>query len=289
MSSEFDAGLGFYCHAFDNNTLQDASEYEEAFDDLVGRLSSITRYAVTKGLKSIGIEQMYTPHQIPWTIEGSERLIRDVYTAARSPLYITIDTGHQTGQKRYLEPGEADVESACRGTKGIWLGPSSCNEVAARAAAGILPLHEATKRIKELMDQHRYLYANKEDSDTYAWLEKLGCYSPIIHLQQTNGNSSSHLPFTDINNRNGNVSAKSVLQAIARSYQNIKPGMPHPCETIYLTLELFFSTGESNEGILSQIKESVNYWRSFVKKDGVTLSEIIQDMIIFDEGDGGTK
>ena len=70
------------------------------------------------------------------------------------------------------------------------------------------------------MDRYPHLFAAERDCDLYGWLEELGCYSPIVHLQQSNGKSSSHLPFTSANNETGIVHPLKVLQAIARSYES---------------------------------------------------------------------
>jgi len=42
-----------------------------------------------------------------------------------------------------------------------------------------------------------------QDSDPYAWLEKFGKYSPIIHIQQTDGKADRHWPFTQEYNKQG--------------------------------------------------------------------------------------
>jgi hypothetical protein len=57
------------------------------------------------------------------------------------------------------------------------------------------------KIIRE-MECYPYLFAKQSDGDTYRWLEELGCYSPIVHLQQTTGGSSAHLPAVHSHRRN---------------------------------------------------------------------------------------
>ena len=39
----------------------------------------------------------------------------------------------------------------------------------------------------ESIERRPYLFAEAHDGDPYAWLRALGRYSPIIHLQQTDG------------------------------------------------------------------------------------------------------
>ncbi|HHV59513.1 MAG TPA: hypothetical protein GXX49_04335 [Clostridiaceae bacterium] len=130
------------------------------------------------------------------------------------------------------------------------------------------------------MEKYPYLFAEYEDGDTYAWLGKLGCYSPIIHLQQTDGNSSSHRPFTQEYNKTGIIDGGKVLRAIYDSYINGAPdGFPPKCEKLYLTLEVFSGTADYNRDILFRLKKSVEYWRQYIKEDGMRLDEIISQIL----------
>jgi hypothetical protein len=129
------------------------------------------------------------------------------------------------------------------------------------------------------MDKYPYLFSKYEDGDPYIWLEKLGCYSPIIHLQQTTGNSSSHQPFTQECNKTGIIAGDRVLKAVRASYlQKQEAGMPPLCNKIYLTLEIFSGTAEINEDVIYKLKESVKYWRNFIPEDGLTLDELIKKL-----------
>ena len=120
------------------------------------------------------------------------------------------------------------------------------------------------------------MFSDIRDTSPYMWLEELGCYSPIIHLQQTDGYHSSHWPFTESRNENGIIEAEKVLKSIARSYESdAEPGMPPKCKSIYLTLEIFSPTSEKPENILRHMEDSVKYWRKFIPEDGVKLNELI--------------
>ena len=79
ISSSLNAGLGFYCHAFNHKTLQDKDVYGEAYNDLIQRLAVISSYANQANLKAISVEQMYTPHQIPWTVKGAVEMMKGIY------------------------------------------------------------------------------------------------------------------------------------------------------------------------------------------------------------------
>lgn len=262
-----DSGLGFFCHAFPQSVLAEPIRYAAAVDDLYTRLSELAVVAASEKI-TISVEQMYSPHQIPWTISGSQQLLRDVYAHHQSPLYLTLDTGHQVGQRRYLQLDvQAYVEAQNRGEQppSIWLGPLS-------------PDADKTLTIdtfKNYVEGHPYLFASATDGDLYAWLRMLGCYSPIIHLQQTDGTASAHRPFTEANNRTGIVKPLDVLQAIWEAYQQ-PPNSAYPllCDDIYLTLEIFSGTADHPAQILANIRESVSYWRQFIPQDGLPLDQL---------------
>jgi len=283
------AGLGFFCHAFPDVTLQEPERYRIAEDDLMARLAEVAAYCEEVGAQPLSVEQMYSPHQIPWTIPGAESLMRSVYERRGSPLYLTIDTGHQTGQRRYLRPTTGDLQAAMRRARegesspGLWLGSRRAHELFAAAVNGTsgrardgVAEEGVIADILAEADLHPFLFAGSDDGDPYRWLERLGCYAPIVHLQQTDGSSSSHRPFTEAHNRRGIVSPERVLRSLAQSYaRESARGMPPRCEEIYLTLEIFAGTGETVYEIERGMRESVEYWRRYIPSDGVILSSIL--------------
>ena len=78
--------------------------YKETEAELYARLADIALYCRELGIPAPSVEQMYTPHQIPWTIKGSKQLLKEVYRLSSSPFYLTLDTGHQSGQRKFLKP-----------------------------------------------------------------------------------------------------------------------------------------------------------------------------------------
>jgi len=283
-AAQLGAGLGFFCHAFNERTLQDPRAYAKAERALCRRLAEVAAYAQQCGLKAIGLEQMYSPHQIPWTLEGAQRLLREIYRRCDRPFYLTLDTGHQFGQRKFLRPTSLQLRQALQALRasgklerGLWLGPEVAYTHFRRAALAPKSQEEIhLQRMVEEMDRYPYLFASFDDGDTYLWLRKFACYSPIIHLQQTDGKSSSHLPFTEENNRQGIIRAEEVLQAMVDSYnRQPEPHMPPRCEEIYLTLEIFSSTADLPNEVLDGLAESVAYWRRHIPKDGLTLGELI--------------
>lgn len=277
------AGMGFHTHAFNQATLNSPQRYAEAYDDLVHRLAKISGYAVEHGLRTVGVEQMYTPHLVPWTISGTIELLRLVYAQSGQPLYTTIDTGHHCAQRGFMLPTADSLrENLERHRSGdrpgrLWLGPQSASGIFNQArdtdTAGD---EDAIAAILKECNRTPYLFAAEIDGDPYSWLETLGCYSPIIHLQQSYGDTSRHLPFTGEHNAKGRIQADSVLQALHKSYQSPpEPGMPPVCDEIYLTLEPFSATPDLPDDILDRQRESVAYWRRAVPDDGRRLSELV--------------
>ena len=284
-AGEFGAGLGFFCHAFPDSILQDIDKYAMMENDLYGRLAKLADYSTVSGCANAGVEQMYTPHQIPWTIKGAYKLLGEVNKRSRNPFYITIDLGHQSGQGKFMRPGHDRIKELlgiCRAGKkndNMWLGPLSAYELFNAALRKSVCSEDAEiEKIEGEMDRYPHMFAEYDDGDTYVWLEKLGGYSPIVHLQQTNGRSSSHLPFTKEHNETGIISGEKVLNSLLRAYQagDSMEFMPEKCGDIYLTLEMFSGTSEMNNDIIRRLKESVGYWRTYVPEDGLTLDKLVE-------------
>jgi D-erythrulose 1-phosphate 3-epimerase len=267
-AADLGAGLGFFCHAFPQATLESPELFAEARDRLYGSLAEIAAYAAHKGLRSTGVEQMYSPHQIPWTIAGAKELLREVWRRGGLPFYLTLDTGHAGGQRRFPRPSRAELEKAFAGTPAqiphdLWLGPAEAYSAQSLEAA------------VRAMEKHPYLFSSPADADPYEWLSQLGCYSPIIHLQQVTGSSSAHEPFTPDLNATGTIHARKVLQAIQRSYEAPDdPALPPKCDAVYLTLEIFTGATALPRQLLHQIRQSVEYWRGAIPEDGMRLEEV---------------
>jgi D-erythrulose 1-phosphate 3-epimerase len=281
LAARLDAGLGFFCHAFPISALQGPDEYRGAIENLYGQLSQVARFASEQGVTSVGVEQMYSPHQWPWTIAGGKDLVRRV-SEKGAPLYLTLDTGHQTGQRRFLRPGPRAIRDAASGATGadaeggMWLGPESLNAFfEARRARREGISGEDLAFVEREMDRFPSIFSAPEDGDTYSWLESLGCYAPIVHLQQVTGSSSAHQAFTASANAKGIIHPEKVLGALRRSFlQPPEKDLPKRVESIYLTLEIFAGTAERPSEIVGKIRESVAYWRQFIRQDGARLDEL---------------
>ena len=284
-AANLEAGFGFFCHAFDQSILNNQEEYQKAYFHLIMDLQELGFYAFENGLKSIGLEQMYTPHQVPWTIDGARKLLQQI-SSANAPFFITIDAGHQSGQHKFQRPTRQNLLALIRKVReeadlsGVWLGTAKAYD---KVHGGI----EANMADEEILDivmddiiSHPYLFADAPDVDTYTWLEALGCYSPIVHLQQTDGKTSAHWPFTEAHNQKGIIEPTKVLQSLYQSYLDNQDSDLPQCQEIFLTLEIFAKTADLPLDILGNMEKSVAYWRQFIPEDGFALDEIVQNLTV---------
>jgi D-erythrulose 1-phosphate 3-epimerase len=276
------AGLGYYVHAVDDRTLQDPAAYTRLWERLYEDFAGLARYASDIGVKYVSLEQMYTPHQPPWRVADCLAFLREVYGRSGCPHYITLDIGHMNGQRNFLRPTRAQITQALEeyhqsaAPAPLWLGPGRASDTFNRVLADPgLSTDEGADRVLEAMDGYDHLFAEPQDACADQWLEALGAYSPILHLQQTDGMSSPHWPFDPAHNGRGVIHPKEVIHALERACSRPEePGMPPRCKEIALTLEIFVGTGENPYKALEAIRESVHCWRAAVPADGMLLSDL---------------
>ncbi len=274
-AAKLDAIAGFYCHAFDDTVLQNPDTYSVYQDILYSQIKRAAEYAAEKKVL-LSLEQMYSPQQYPWRIKDARDLICKV-SHGKTPLYITIDTGHQYGQQLFLKPSEEDIIRAVEEKIPLYVGPEKCHSVLVAAQNKKIKAKEAAEIILDICSNYSYMFSEKRDSDTWAWLRELGRYSPLIHLQQTDNTSSSHKDFSPQNNRSGCITGERLLRALYESYSSpVDPDMPTPADKIYLTLELFYSNVTNGYDIIDSLKTSAEYWRRFIPEDGMTLDELVK-------------
>ena len=95
------------------------------------------------------------------------------------------------------------------------------------------------------------------DIDPYAWLREFAHLSPVIHIKQSSQNKSGHWPFTAEYNELGVIKPGPVIKAIEAS----------EADDVVLLFE--FSHRErypADYRVLDDLKESVKYWRKYVKE-----------------------
>ncbi|MDR2371218.1 MAG: TIM barrel protein [Treponema sp.] len=262
------AGLGFFAHGFPHRVLQESALYRDSVELLKEGLVEINRYAASGKCRFLGIEQMYSPHQYPWTISQTRDLIGAVTKKSGAPFYFTEDVGHH--RLVFQKPDLSALPSGAGIKHKPWLG--SDRAFALAEAGRTAELEEEIRRIP-------HLFSQPQDNDCYAWLSELGAYSPVIHLQQTNGHASDHLPFTAEHNGGGIIDGGKVLRALKASYEKAPArDMPPRCGKIYLTLEVFAGTAAVMHNFLSDIRESVSWWRRWIPRDGVRLDELVREI-----------
>lgn len=272
------AGFGFFAHALPLTVLEESTAYNSAMRKLIDRLATITSYAADHGVTTLSLEQMYTPHQPPWTIDGSIDLMKKVKRQAKANLYLTIDVGHQSGQIRFLKPKAKVLRQWMKDPFDPipWVGSQAAHQKLVESVNHPQRTHATIlKSIVDDMDQHPWMFAQTIDADPYAWLSHLGCWSPIVHLQQTDGTTSSHRPFTAPFNQTGIITPEKVLAALAAAYrQPTRQGLPPRCKDIYLTLEVFSATADKPADIIERQRKSIAYWRKAIPEDGIPLSKL---------------
>ena len=269
IASKLDAQVGNILNAFSDPVLDDPDLFHEAEGFLEENLAEMTEYANSKNV-AFGYEQMYTPNQGFWTIDRCNNWLKKVYKRAKQPMYITIDTAHQVGQNQFLKPTDEQLLKMIDtgDTTGFRLSGEIKNEIRSKN----INFSEA----KELIEKYYYMFSKPEDSDVFEWFSKLGCYSPLVHLQQTDGTYSGHKPFTEQFNKTGIIDPKKVFRSIAESYdREAEKGMPPKVKEIYLAFELFFGITDSPEDIIDKMRQSVEYWRKYIPQDGMNLGELI--------------
>ncbi|MFW6329246.1 MAG: hypothetical protein ACOC28_04050 [Alkalispirochaetaceae bacterium] len=286
-AGRFSAGVGFFLHALDQESLENRELYLQRLDELAGELALVAEMAgAVADLTTASVEQMYSPHQPPWRIAETTELLAEIYRRSRGcPLYTTLDLGHGGPQSRFLMP---TAEAVCRGIEGIrrkevgrlpYLGRLSAEGELRELARGDASPETLAEEFLESLESSGHLFARQEDCDPYNWLRALGPWSPVIHLQQTDGRGSGHKPFTAGQKESGVIEAKKVLAALAESFEERKgnraAAMPPPVERIYLTLEIFAPTAADPRELLAEVEESVAYWREAIPTDGLELSELV--------------
>lgn len=95
-----------------------------------------------------------------------------------------------------------------------------------------------------------------EQRDPYKWIERLGAYSPLIHLQQTVLHRSNHWPFIPEYNKMGIIDPGKVIEALEKS----------GAKDVLLLFEISHREHwDSDNRVIEDLKASVEYWRPYVE------------------------
>ena len=113
LAAKLGAQVGNMLNAFSEPVLCDPKLFHETEEILIDNLADMARYASDKNV-TFGYEQMYTPTQGMWTIEGCIQCMKKVASRADAPMYLTIDTAHQVGQHLFFKPSVSDIQTMQR-------------------------------------------------------------------------------------------------------------------------------------------------------------------------------
>jgi len=95
---------------------------------------------------------------------------------------------------------------------------------------------------------------DRKDKDTCQWLRQLAGRSPLIHIQQTDGQADHHWPFTKEYNEKGIMEPPRVIEAINDS----------DAQEVTLLLEAIHPFEAEERLVLREMKESVEYWKKYL-------------------------
>lgn len=274
------AGFGFFAHGVEQGELQSPDACDARLEQLYGDLAELAAHARDKGLPGLSIEQMYAPHMPPWTLRGAETLLREVYARGGAPLYLTLDIGHMNGQQFFQRPTREAILARIRDRHGAprpWLGTERAHRLCVEAELGAINAEAAADAILADVAANPHLFAGPEDCGIRGWVEALGQYANIVHLQQTDGKSSPHWPFTEHYNQLGIASGEQLIASLSAAFARPPiDGLPAPVHAVALTLEPFMGTLANPYAAVEDIAASVAYWRRFVPRDGMRLSEAVE-------------
>jgi sugar phosphate isomerase/epimerase len=274
VSSSNARGFGFSLFAVPEPVMQSPEKYTETEQRIIDVLRETGDYAHEHNDVQVSFEQMYVPYQPPFTIAQTERYLKAVYEHRKHPVYVTLDTGHMIGQVKFLRPDKEKLLRCFESNDLLpWLGADEVYELLKKYKKSG-NFEEGTEKIIAAMSLYPYMFAEKEDTDEFTWFERLAKYSPIVHMQQTDGVKAGHAAFTKETEKYGIITGERLFKAIKKSYDSQKEIIP-PVSEIFLSFELFFSNTSLKFDILSQLKETLDYWRRFIPEDGMTLDEII--------------
>ncbi|MEG1842792.1 MAG: hypothetical protein RR296_00965 [Clostridia bacterium] len=279
MAAAVGADIGYYVQATPESMLYCPDGRRAARERAYECMVQVNRMAKQAGIGHVALEQMYTPHQPPFTIKGMCDLITGITADSGEPFYLTEDVGHHC--PLYMRPNEEQLQSACPrfakdGYIVPWLGSHEAVEIFSLGAVRGRLTQSELEALNADFDKNADQFNSLRDTDCYEWLRALGAWSPVIHMQQTDGTHSSHAAFLPGNNATGKIHPVKVLRALADCYAKDAPmGMPPRCEDIYLIQELYLSTKDIGYQGLHKLRVSTDYLRAFIPKDGLRLSDLL--------------
>jgi D-erythrulose 1-phosphate 3-epimerase len=101
---------------------------------------------------------------------------------------------------------------------------------------------------------HACSFDLKKPGDPHEWLERLLPFTPVVHLQQTDGKGDHHWPFTAEHAKEGIVHPQRVVEIVKGS----------PLERVDLIFELGHAFDAPDGQIIDDHKQSVEAWAKWL-------------------------
>jgi len=119
------ADIGYYVCGLPESILFNKEKRKEAQATVIDTMVRVNRVAERYGIDKVALEQMYTPHQPPFTIDTMRQLMQAIKRESGTSLYITEDVGHHC--PFYNRPDDDKLQEAFLRYKkdgyiGVWLG-----------------------------------------------------------------------------------------------------------------------------------------------------------------------
>lgn len=95
---------------------------------------------------------------------------------------------------------------------------------------------------------------SSQGADPYTWLERLLPWSPVVHLQQTDGKADRHWPFSPDYNAVGIIEPRRVIEIVRDS----------PLDRVLLLFEFGHALDAPEQRILDEHKWSVDVWTKWL-------------------------
>jgi D-erythrulose 1-phosphate 3-epimerase len=112
-----------------------------------------------------------------------------------------------------------------------------------------------------------------DELDYRVWLRHFAPVSEIIHIQQTAPEGSSHMTFSEENNKKGHISIEETLAAIKQGHQewakNPLSKILPPVSRSILISEIIPGSTKHEDTLLNELKANAAYLRRFIPEGGL--------------------
>jgi len=116
ISNALGAGkVGGHFDAFSVETLADQEAFDRQYRMTIDTFRDLAKQGKRKGIRALYLEQMYTPAEVPWTLEQTDKYLCDLAEGNTGcDIFLTVDVGHAAGGWYGLEGDELRYEEWLR-------------------------------------------------------------------------------------------------------------------------------------------------------------------------------